>query len=92
MPTGLQIWDAAGVLVFDTGVRTFRKVDSLPYSYTNGSAVFNREPEDTSFVAVPRGWNSPSFTFTADTSTVLWDFGSVPADYRQAGVVEIWAT
>lgn len=93
MAAGIKVFREDGSLLFDVGSRLYRRIARISYTNTNGSAVFGgRQPEDTNLVAVPRGWYAPSFTVNPANNTVSWDFGSIRAQDRFGGVVEIWAS
>jgi len=88
---GLQVWDASGNMVFDTNGRLFRKLGEVSYGTSNGSASFSRQSQDTTLVAVAKGWFPPAFSFNLGTNTISWDQSAVPSAYRNGGTVEIWA-
>lgn len=92
MTVGLQVWDASGVLVFDTGTRMFRKLGQINYGSSNGSAGFSRQPRDTRVVPVALSWYAPNFTIDLSTNTISWDYSAINPAQRYGGTVELWAS
>ncbi len=92
MAIGIKQFDGSGNLVFDVGTRLFRRIATVTYSGSNGSAGFSSaNAQDTDLVAVPRGWYAPEFTVNSGNTTVSWDFSAINVNERRGGIVEIWA-
>lgn len=87
MPQGIEVRNAAGELVFDTGSRLFR---ILTTSLAGSGGSYTDPALNGNFVSPAVQQTNPDLyppTFTVSGNTVTWGFGSAPTPQRDTGAL-----
>lgn len=85
MPAGIEVYKADGALLFDSSSRLGRFVMSFNTGTSNGSQPIpaGTTGEVVPIVrAVPPGKASPGMAVSG--GSIIWDWGSIPPEYRGA--------
>lgn len=85
MAQGLQIWDAAGNLIFDTNTLAPRILTSIAIGTTNGSQSVS-VPAGNNVVAQPR---DSSVSAGVSGGTLSWNWGTTPSGLRNADTIDL---